>query len=300
VLDDCSLIQITGQPSGSIAIVVINHCRFEEISLHFATDYNSISPTPCPTQCCVLLIKVPQYQKQSSITIIDCLFAHISAGKSDSDFRMTPQSDYAPVMITYNGYPQLMEEESNNNIEFIQTRFISTHGSHTGAIDIRGSIGSVKLDRVTFSKTVAELSTRFVSDAFYGNVMYVSGIHDLQYFASQFIVHCRSDSDSPKLAAQSSLDFGSDDYLIPDFQSSMVISESGSDSMGMGTEISPFSSIQTAVTMCNPKKAQFVEKQVDMVYYPISMNIKAGIYEESEIKIVSERITMKGEGIGNT
>ncbi|KAA6352771.1 MAG: hypothetical protein EZS28_051702, partial [Streblomastix strix] len=30
------------------------------------------------------------------------------------------------------------------------------------------------------------------------------------------------------------------------------------------------------------------------------MNIKAGIYEESEIKIVSERITMKGEGIGNT
>ncbi|KAA6359978.1 MAG: hypothetical protein EZS28_044495, partial [Streblomastix strix] len=58
--------------------------------------------------------------------------------------------------------------------------------------------------------------------------------------------------------------------------------------------------IQTAVTMCNPKKAQFVEKQVDMVYYPITINIKAGMYEESEIKIISERITMKGEGIRNT
>jgi hypothetical protein len=41
MLDDCSLIEVTGE-TNSEATVEINHCQFESISLHKATDYNPV------------------------------------------------------------------------------------------------------------------------------------------------------------------------------------------------------------------------------------------------------------------
>lgn len=59
-------------------------------------------------------------------------------------------------------------------------------------------------------------------------------------------------------------------------------------------------SVDTAFSLCNPKKLALVEKLVDMEEYPINVIVKAGLYVEAIIEIISERITLKGEGIDVT
>ncbi|KAA6368194.1 MAG: hypothetical protein EZS28_036279 [Streblomastix strix] len=213
---------------------------------------------------------------------------------------MTAYSDYAPVMITYEGYPDEQVGNCECNIIFKRSIFISTHGSHTGAIDIRGRIQTVRFDRMTFSKTIAEDGVLFTPDAVYGNVMYASGVEDISHMTSEFIKLCRSDSENPKLAAQSNLDIGSLDYLVPDFKSNFVVSESGSDATGIGTESNPFQTVYTAVALSNPKKASFVEKIDYIQEYTITLKINAGIYIEPRMRIISERISLNGEGIQYT
>ncbi|KAA6390594.1 MAG: hypothetical protein EZS28_013881 [Streblomastix strix] len=276
VLSDCSLIEISGQSSTSTASIDIRHCRFERIALYKATDANPNNPSIQPTQCCVIQIKVPNtsHYDSHSYQFIDNSFSGITAGDiNDPLFRMTAYSDYAPVMITYEGYPDPQVGNCECNITFKRSRFISTHGSHTGCIDIRGRIQTIRLDRMIFSKTVAE---------------------------DGFVKLCRSDSDAPKLAAQSNLDIGQLDYLIPDICDIIVVSESGNDATGIGTETNPFQTVYTAVALMNPKKASFVEKIVDLEDIISTINIKAGTYIEPRMRIISERITMKGEGIQNT
>ncbi|KAA6379422.1 MAG: hypothetical protein EZS28_025052, partial [Streblomastix strix] len=282
--------------SASTAQVDIKHCRFEKISLHKATDVNPLDTSIIPTQCCVVIIKVPEHSLFSthSYSFINSVFANILAGKTeDPDFMMTTTLDYAPVMLTYNEYPAIQTSQRSCNITFRKSRFISTHGSHSGAIDIRGQIGSVILESVKFSKTVAEDGVRFTHDAVYGNCMYASGVGDIQHFASEFIKLCRSDSNTPKLAAQSSLDFGLIDFLIPDFQSTLIVARSGSDSIGLGTDSSPYQTVSKATSICNPKKASLVEKVVDQEQYPVTVIIKDGTFTESQMRIISERITIQ-------
>lgn len=63
-----------------------------------------------PTQCCVVIIKVPEHSLFSthSYSFINSVFANILAGKTeDPDFMMTTTLDYAPVMLTYNEYPAI-------------------------------------------------------------------------------------------------------------------------------------------------------------------------------------------------
>ncbi|KAA6379003.1 MAG: hypothetical protein EZS28_025472 [Streblomastix strix] len=303
VLSDCSLIQISGQSSTSTAQVEIIHCLFEKIALLKATDANPDNPLIQPTQCCIIQIKVTNTSTSNTHTyqFVDNSFSGITAGQIDDPlFRMTSYSDYSPVMITYEGYPDPQVGNCECNITFKRSRFISTHGSHTGAIDIRGRIQTIRLDRMIFSKTVAEDGVRFIPDVVYGNVLYVSGDDDIQHTTSEFVKLCRSDSDAPKLAAQSNLDIGQLDYLIPDICDTIVVSESGNDATGIGTESNPFQTVYTAVALSNPKKAQFVEKIVDMEDIITTINIKAGTYIEPRMRIISERITMKGEGMQNT
>ncbi|KAA6385736.1 MAG: hypothetical protein EZS28_018737, partial [Streblomastix strix] len=261
------------------------------------------NPSIQPTQCCIIQIKVPDtsHYDSHSYQFVDSSFSGITAGDTDDPlFRMTSYSDYAPVMITYEDYPDPQVGNCECNITFKRSRFISTHGSHTGAIDIRGRIQTVRLERMIFSKTVAEDGVIFTPDAVYGNVMYANSADDISHMTSEFIKLCRSDSDAPKLAAQSNLDIGSLDYLIPDFYNSVVVSESGSDSTGIGTEQNPFLTVYTAVALMNPKKASFVERIVDMEDIIITIDLKAGTYIEPIIRIISERMTMKGEGIQNS
>ncbi|KAA6394241.1 MAG: hypothetical protein EZS28_010232 [Streblomastix strix] len=303
ILSDCSLIEISGQSSTSTATVEIILCRFERISLHKATDIDPNNHSIQPTQCCVIQLKVPNtsHYDTHSYQFVDNLFCGITSGEiEDPLFRMTSYSDYAPVMITYEGYPDEQIGNCECNIIFKRSRFISTHGSHTGAIDIRGRIQTIQLDRMTFNKTIAENGVRFIPDVVYGNVLYVSGNDDISHFASGFINLCRSDSDMPKLAAQNNIDIGSFDYLIPDFYNIITVSVSGSDATGIGIETNPFQTVYTAVALSNPKKASFVEKIVDMEDVISIINIKAGTYIEPRMRVISERMTMKGEGIQNT
>ncbi|KAA6401930.1 MAG: hypothetical protein EZS28_002545 [Streblomastix strix] len=303
ILSDCSLIEISGQSSTSTAQVEIRHCRFERISLHKANDANPNNHSILPSQCCVIQIKVPNtsHYDSHSYQFVDNLFCSITAGEIDDPlFRMTAHSDYAPVMITYEGYPSVQIGSCECNILLKRSRFISTHGSHTGAIDIRGRIQTVQLDLMTFSKTVAQDGIIFTSGAAYGNVLYVAGNDDISHFASGFINLCRSDSDSPKLAAQSNLDIGSFDYLVPDFYNTITVSVSGSDTTGIGIDTNPFQTVYTAVALSNPKKASFVEKIFDQENVMTTINIKAGTYIEPRIRIISERISVNGEGMQNT
>ncbi|KAA6378276.1 MAG: hypothetical protein EZS28_026197, partial [Streblomastix strix] len=297
VLDDCSLIELNGptlSDSASTAEVELNFCYFERITLMNSPDFHP---------CCVVIVIVPDTSNYTSyiISFFSCIFANIQAGNTDDPtFHMTSASDYAPVMITYDEYPAIQTSQCNCNVRFEETRFISTHGSHSGAIDIRGEIGSVTIYRTTFSKTIAEDGVRFTPDAVYGNCIYASGSDDILRMASEFIYLCRSDSDAPKIAVQSSFDFGAFDNLIPDYKSTLVVSEMGSDSIGTGSELNPLRTINTAVAVSNPKKASFVEKIADQNEYPITVIIKAGLYIEHRIKVFSERMTLKGEGVDIT
>ncbi|KAA6368314.1 MAG: hypothetical protein EZS28_036159, partial [Streblomastix strix] len=242
ILDDCSLIELNGPTmsgSASTAEVELNFCYFERITLRNSPDF----------PCCVVIVRVPDIGNYSSysISFFSCIFVNIQSGNADDPtFHMTSSSDYAPVMITYTEYPAIQTSQCNCNIRFEEARFISTHGSHSGAIDIRGEIGSVIIYRTTFSKTIAEDGVRFTPDAVYGNCIYASGSDDIMRMASEFIYLCRSDSDAPKIAVQSSLDFGAFDNLIPDYKSTLVVSEMGSDSIGTGSELNPLRTINTA------------------------------------------------------
>ncbi|KAA6392487.1 MAG: hypothetical protein EZS28_011986 [Streblomastix strix] len=296
ILDDCSLIELNGptlSDSASTAEIELNFCYFEKITLRNSPDF----------PCCVVIVRVSDIEKYTSFTItfFSSIFANIQAGNSgDPTFHMTSASDYAPVMITYDEYPAIQTSQCNCTVIFEETRFISTHGSHTGAIDIRGEIGQVIIYRTSFSKTIAEDGVRFTPDAVYGNCVYASGSDDIMRMASEFIYLCRSDSDAPKIAVQSSLDFGAFDNLIPDYKSTLVVSEMGSDSIGTGSELNPLRTINTAVAVSNPKKKYLIEKIVDQNEYPITVIIKAGLYIERRIKVFSERMTLKGEGVDIT
>ncbi|KAA6355073.1 MAG: hypothetical protein EZS28_049400, partial [Streblomastix strix] len=171
---------------------------------------------------------------------------------------MTAYSYYAPVMITYEGYHSLQVGNCECNIIFKKSQFISAHGSLIGAIDIQGWVQTVRFDRMTFSKTIAEHGVRFIPDVVYGNVLYVSGDDDTQHTISD-----------------------------------------GNDATRIGTESNPFQTVYTAVALSNPKKTQFVEKIVNIEEI-ITINIKAGIYFEQRMRIISERMTMIGEGIQYT
>ncbi|KAA6364080.1 MAG: hypothetical protein EZS28_040393, partial [Streblomastix strix] len=174
-LEDCSLIELTGPSSGissTISSVELNFCYFLNISLHYSFDYNP---------CCIVLCRVTDISNYASfsVTIRSCIFVCISAGKTDDPtFQMTSASDYAPVMITYEEYPEIQTSECDCNVKFEEARFISTHGSHTGAIDIRGEIGTVLFNHLLFSRTIAQDGFRYTPDAVYGNVIYVSGSDD--------------------------------------------------------------------------------------------------------------------------
>ncbi|KAA6360796.1 MAG: hypothetical protein EZS28_043677 [Streblomastix strix] len=113
---------------------------------------------------------------------------------------MTSYSYYAPVMITYEGYHSHQVCNCECNIIFKKSQFISTHGSLIGAIDIRAWVQTIRLDRMTFSQTIAELGVRFIPDVVYVNVFYVSGDDDTQHTTSEITKLCRSDSDAQKLA----------------------------------------------------------------------------------------------------
>ncbi|KAA6319482.1 MAG: hypothetical protein EZS28_054809, partial [Streblomastix strix] len=57
-LEECSLIEISGQSSPPNAAVEIKRCRFERISLHKATDFDPDDSSIQPTQCCAIQIKI--------------------------------------------------------------------------------------------------------------------------------------------------------------------------------------------------------------------------------------------------
>ncbi|KAA6373435.1 MAG: hypothetical protein EZS28_031038 [Streblomastix strix] len=296
-LEDCSLIELSGPSSGirtTDSSVELNFCYFLNISLRNSPDFHP---------CCVILCKVTDISNYASfsVNIGSCMFVSISAGKTDDPtFQMTSASDYAPVMITYKEYPYVQTSECNCVVQFDDSLFISSHGSHTGAIYIRGEIGTVLFNHLLFSRTVAEDGFRYTPDAVYGNVIYVSGSDDIMRMASEYFYLCRSDSDAPKIAVQSSNDMGMFDYLIPDFQQTIVVSVTGSDSIGTGSQQYPLRTVQSAVQISNPKKTEFVEKLVDLEEYPITVIIKDGYYIESNMKINSQRISLKGNGISST
>ncbi|KAA6380932.1 MAG: hypothetical protein EZS28_023541, partial [Streblomastix strix] len=259
-ISDSSLIEIGEE----VSEINIQRNRFEHIVLLKATD--DVEESYSITSCSVFDIHLENDPISSTvvpINFIDNIFGNITMKimwtieqalkyaqelnptGSDLDLQDLAEYLYNPLSLTSKYGVIIIEIEpdsaktdtSNAQIQFTRCRFINTHGSHTGAIDIRYNVGTIKLTNCHFYQTNAELGARFVLDAYYAHALYFYGVGLWSKIMSENFRQCYAMCTTPAILVQDSEtdETNRTSTLFRTYTSSLQVDLQGSDYAGCAT-----------------------------------------------------------------
>ncbi|KAA6360167.1 MAG: hypothetical protein EZS28_044306, partial [Streblomastix strix] len=173
---------------------------------------------------------------------------------------LTISSKYGVIIIEIE--PESAKTNTSNaQIQFTRCRFINTHGSHTGAIDVRYNVGPIKLTNCHFHQTNAELGAKFVPDAYYAHALYFYGVGLWSKIMSENFRQCYAMCTSPAILVQDSEtdEINRTSTLFRTYITSLLVDLQGSDYAGDGTAKNPFTQVSSAVHSSNPKMNKYIE-----------------------------------------